>query len=369
MSAATEHPRSFSFPFEGRTQDEIMAALRTEGVRFRTFDCVNEGDYAPQDAAWNYMDIPHLKYVHKQVDGVLTLAADAVTASIFFQRIPFFRLPLCVLIFQSASNSITYYTSFSMYLVIIQTTWEPIGDVRTRVTTRYAIGWTGWLPGLGFPLIKWLLERNYRILMSEDLPMRDQRGDLRKRGYDFRMTGEVPSFIESRKIMQQNVVTPEQNVIAPRDVPNWGEAEVQFDSLTDGAVRLLGAQDHVGLAVSRSDGAVHVHPRLCPHEGASLDEAVGLCVREASTGDSCVAMCPWHGRKFRPILTIDLPATPAAYETPWHRYDVDASGLKITCKAVAGPATESLRTADWSQAARRTESSPGTSRSAEPQTA
>jgi hypothetical protein len=34
--------------------------------------------------------------------------------------------------------------------------------------------------------------------------MRDQRGRLRRRGYDFRMNGPVPSFLDSKKIMQPN---------------------------------------------------------------------------------------------------------------------------------------------------------------------
>jgi nitrite reductase/ring-hydroxylating ferredoxin subunit len=352
MSAAPEHPRSFSFPFEARTQDEIVSALQTEGVRFRTFECVNEGDYAADDAAWNYMDIPHLKFVHKQVDGVLTVAADALTASIFFQRIPFLRLPLCVFIYQSASNAITYYTSFSIYLVIIQTTWEPLGDVRTRVTTRYAIGWTGWLAGWGFPLIRRLLERNYRILMNEDLPMRIQRGNLRKRGYGFRMTGDVPSFIESRKIMQQNVVTPDQNVIVPKEISSWGQAEVRFETLGDGEVRFIGDANHVGLSVRRVSTAVHVYPRLCPHEGADLDNTVKLSVREAVSSNDCAVLCPWHGRKFRAILTIPLPATPAIFETYWHHYAVGADVLRITCKP-ADSAAETQRIVDWSQPARR----------------
>jgi nitrite reductase/ring-hydroxylating ferredoxin subunit len=358
MITSVEQPRGHSFPFEARTQDEIMAMLRAEGVTFRTFDCVNEGDYAPEDAAWNYMDIPHLTYVHKQVDGVLTLAADQLTGSIFFQKIPFFRLPLTVLIYQTKPNAITYYTSFSFFLVVIETTWEAIGKVRTRVTTRYAVGWTSWLAGLAYPLIKRLLVRNYGILMSEDLPMRFQRGALRKRGYDFRMSGPVPSFIESRKIMQQNVVVPEQNVIAPADAPRWDDVALGFADLTPGSVRLVGAPDHLGLAVTRVGDAVQVFPRLCPHEGAGLDDAARQCAgkvhgpaagQTGSLAESCVVQCPWHGRKFRPLLSVPLPAARGRFETAWHRFDVDGEALRIGCKQADA---EALRRADWSQAAR-----------------
>lgn len=347
----TESARSAATPpFEARDQDEIVAMLSGEGVTFRFIECVSEGDYAPEDAAWNYMDIPHLTYVHKQVDGCLTLAGDAVAASIFFQKVPFFRFPLPVLIYQTAPNAVTYYTSYTFFFVIIQTTWEAIGDVRTRVTTRYAVGWTNWLAGLGYPLIEWLIKRNYSILMKEDLPMRNQRGRLRKLGYEFKMKGQVPSFIDSRKIMQQNVLTPEHNVVAPAAVPSWPSRTVSYDDLRPGEPVFLGAEDHMGLSVLKTGSAVHVYPRLCSHEGASLDGAVRECGDAASTKPGvCTIQCPWHGRKFRPILSIPLPAVAATYETDWHAYEVSENGLTIGCKGSVG---EQLRNVDWCHSAR-----------------
>jgi len=336
-------------PFEARNQDEIVAMLRAEGVKFRFIECVTEGDYAPEDAAWNYMDIPHLTYVHKQVDGCLTLAGDAFAASVFFQKVAFSRLPLSVLIYQTAPNAVTYYTSYAFFLLVIQTTWESIGDIRTRVTTRYAIGWVHWLLGLGYPLISWLIKRNYRILMQEDLPMRSQRGSLRKRGYDFKMKGQVPSFIDSRKIMQQNVLVPDHNVVAPDTVPLWEPRTVPYGDLRDGEPLFVGADDHVGLSILKIGAVVHVYPRLCSHEGASLDAAVKGCGSTASQPSGCTIQCPWHGRKFRPILSVPLPAVVSTYETDWHTYAVAEGGLTIRCKdtACAHP-----RNADWCHTAR-----------------
>lgn len=338
--------------YESRTLDELVAALTAEGMRFRQFECVSEGEYAPEDAAWNYMDIPHLTYVHKQVDGVLALAADQITGSVFFQRIPFFRLPLTVLIYQSAQNAITYYTSFGFFLLIIQTSWASIDATHTRVVTRYAVGWTGWLVGLVYPLIRKLLERNYRILMSEDTPMRHQRGMLRRKGYGFRIHGDVPSFLESKKIMQQNVVVPEHNVVAPRDLPPWPGRSIQYEELLEGRPVFLGDADHLGLAVVRTGSLVSIYPRLCPHEGAGLDDAV--CQSSLAGNGSCAVQCPWHGRKFRPILAIDLPAASRAYETEWHTFHVGPANLRVTCKETED--SEDLRQSDWSRAAVETSS-------------
>lgn len=335
------------FPYEARTLDELVTALKTEGMKFQQFECISEGEYSPDDAAWNYMDIPHLTYVHKQVDGVLSLAADQITGSIFFQRIPFFRLPLTVLTYQSAPNAVTYYTSFGFFLLIIQTSWAAMSPTHARVVTRYAVGWTGWFVGLLYPLIKRLLERNYRILMSEDLPMRQQRGLLRKKGYGFRMQGDVPSFLDSKKIMQQNVVTPEHNVIAPRDLPSWGSRTIEYASLQEGRPVYLGEPDHLGLAIVRFGSAVHICPRLCPHEGAGLDEAV--CQAAALGNPQCIVQCPWHGRKFRPILSIELPPSQQTYETDWHGFAVEPHQLRVHCRNTLK--SDDVLHADWSRAA------------------
>jgi len=346
MNSSHAECRGFSFPYEARTLDEIVKMLQAEQMTFRTFECISEGEYAMQDAAWNYMDIPHLKYVHKQVDGVLTLASDAVTASVFFQRIPLMRLPLTVLTYQTATNQVTYYTSFGFYILIIETLWNALDATHTRVTTRYAVGWASWIAAFFYPAIRWLLMRNYRILMSEDTPMRKQRGALRRQGYDFKMSGEIPSFIDSRKILQTNVLIPDRNVIAPAECTTWGPKEIAYDPLSADGPCFVGAADHLGLTVVRSGEVISVYPRLCPHEGASLDEAARTCA--GADRNACVLQCPWHGRKFKPVVSLPRPTQLVVYESPWHRYEFMPEGLVISCKDVDH---RGLVNSDWSQPA------------------
>ena len=340
-----------TLPFECKSQNEIIEMLEAEGTTFRSFECISEGAYAPQDAAWNYMDIPHLQYVHKQVDGCLTLAGDAVTASIFFQKIPFARIPLTVLIYQTSPSSITYYTSFFAFLLVIQTKWEALAPLHTKVTTRYAVGWTNPLVGLAFPLIRWLLKRNYATLMSEDLPMRNQRGRLRKLGYEFRMSGEVPSFIDSRKIMRQNVLIPEQNVLLPQNCASWGILSIALDdSFKEGERRFVGPEDHTGLLLLKSNSRLFIYPRICPHEGANLDGAPSQIssLREKGSTAACSLMCPWHGRLFRPILALNLPSIDSKHRTDWHIYRVENGLLSIESLSSEPNAP---RHADWSRPA------------------
>jgi nitrite reductase/ring-hydroxylating ferredoxin subunit len=348
-SPAAQHHAALKY--EALNLKSLVATLSSNGFRFRQFECISEGEYSPRDAEWNYMDVPHLRYVHKQVDGWATFLADTVSASVFLQKVPLFCLPLTVTQYKTSPNSITYYTSFSFYLVIVETAWSEIASGRTRVTTTYAVGWIGRILGVGYPLIRWLLTRNYRILMSEDLPMREQRGMLRSKGYGFVFPEDGPSFLYSKKIMEQNVVVPDQNVIAPPAVPRWNDVTLGLADVQDGGVVTIGEANHVGLSVLRTGDVLQFFPRLCPHEGANLDGEVRACgSAEGRADSSCVIQCPWHGRKFSPILSVRLPVENANYETEWHAFAVAADTVRISCKPADG---ERLRHSDWSRAATR----------------
>ena len=62
------------------------------------------------------------------------------------------------------------------------------GHVETRVSTNYVVESNIFLRPFHF-LVRIALRRNYQILMSEDLPMRERRGLLRRRGFLFRKDG------------------------------------------------------------------------------------------------------------------------------------------------------------------------------------
>jgi hypothetical protein len=82
---------------------------------------------------------------------------------------------------------------------------------------------------------------------------------------------------------------------------------------------------------------VQVFPRLCPHEGAGLDDAARQCAgkvhgpaagQTGSLAESCVVQCSWHGRKFRPLLSVPLPAARGRFETTYeHLYSKLAIAL------------------------------------------
>ena len=110
-----------------KTLREITESLKAEGIEFRTFEMVSEGEYTVDDADWNYKDGPHLTYVHKQVDGYMTLLEHTHVGAIVFQNdLLGMRIPLCLIQYESRENQVTYYTSFLFYLLIIETHYEAI---------------------------------------------------------------------------------------------------------------------------------------------------------------------------------------------------------------------------------------------------
>ena len=76
-----------------QSAEQIKNNLSNEGVTFKSFTLTSEGDYAFDDADWNYKDIPHLKHVHNLVESHPTFASDNQVNHIIFQKIPpFFKV-------------------------------------------------------------------------------------------------------------------------------------------------------------------------------------------------------------------------------------------------------------------------------------
>lgn len=271
------------------SKDELVARLKREGLVFSEFSLRHDGNYAVDDADWNYTDVPHLHHVHRLVEAVLSVVTHDTIATINMQKVLGFTFPMSVFNYQSRSNEHTYYTTWLFFVLIVQTRYEALASNRTRVTTTYAVGSPWWLKWC-FPLIHWVLKRNYDNLMSSDIPMRMRRGELRSWGYSFDKGGSRYSFERTMNIARSNVVVPPATSPAPlrisihEQVPRDGEY-------------FFGKSDHVGVRVVRTGRNFKLYPRMCPHEGACLDTQ--LCV-------SGRIQCPWHGRTFEPLAVFDL---------------------------------------------------------------
>ena len=268
----------------------LVGSLEKLGVKFKSFRLSHRGRYSARDADWNYKDVPHFAVVHKLADACLASVTEEHSASVNLQKILGFRFPLALFNYHPSSGAQTYFTTLFFYVLVIETKSVEISANETEVVTTYNIGATGlWM--VFFPVIKWSLKRNYRDLMSTDIPMRERRGQLRDWGYEFKYDKEPCGFEGTINISKTNTWP------GPSVKPDVLSYTSPVSDLQNGKDVFLGRSDHYGVRLKLTEGQVTVFPRLCPHEGANLDESV--C-------DGKVVRCPWHLRAFRPLAKLEV---------------------------------------------------------------
>ncbi len=296
------------------TQKELVASLEKHGMQFTFFNFVLEGEYLPTDADWNYKDVPHLNLVHELVDACYASVGDDYIATVNMQQVLGFRFPLSLFNYQSGPNRQTYFTSFFVYQLVLETTYEQIGPLRTAVTTSVAIGsFPFWQ--IFVPILKWQMKRNYNNLMSADIPMRARRGELRKWGYTFKGDAQPYSFQDTMKISENNLIPP---AIQPLPSP---EVLINLDDLEKQKTILVGRNDTLGLRIELGEqNDILVFPRTCPHEGASLDGSP--CKKE-------MLSCPWHGRAFQPLARLSSKIEGSAAHSGTYAFRVENQRLAI----------------------------------------
>lgn len=303
------------------SKDQIVQRLQKEGLHFAEFTLSHEGIYEVDDADWNYKDVPHLHFVHELAEAIPTVVGDDLITSVNMQKVLWFRFPFSLTNFESGLNSQTYYTTWLFFVLLIHTRYESTGNNRTRVDTTYSVGSPWWLKWT-FPIIRWILKRNYDNLMSTDIPMRLRRGELRGWGYRFLKEGEKHSFEKTMDITKTNVLPP-----AGLTSPTGYRLSISEVLPADGD-HFLGRDDHLGLRIARRANKIMLFPRMCSHEGASLDRYKCSGPKEPVKDDRLV--CPWHGRVFRPLASIDLNSTsPVAVQTSQHTITCNGDMLSI----------------------------------------
>lgn len=267
---------------------EIVDGLSQYGWRFTSSRQISLGAWTISDADWNYRDLPHLNFIHTRVDGVLTCAEHDFTSSILVQKIGPFRTLLPVVLMCDSQHGQVYFTANGGIALVIETMWrEKTDETGCVVTTTYYVG-TRRLLSFVRPLIHRMLAKNYRILMKEDLPMREARADLRQRGFSFRQDTEGHSYVNSMKIGVDNLILPSSN------------GSIIFSLGEIGTTRrtVWNEEQTRAVAASLDNGELRIYPAICPHEGAPLTDAV--------CNSSGRLECPWHGRAFSTLVSLDV---------------------------------------------------------------
>jgi len=295
-----------------RTRAQIVSELEAQRLHFRTFEIVHDSQHAIADWDWNQRDLPHIPFVHGGFRLAPGVAEEGLAAGVYVQRILGVRLPIAVSFhhLHESPRARVYQAALGPLVVVIGAEIAPISS-GTRVSTVYSVGS---LPAMRplLPAAEWLLRRNYQRLTQEDEPLRARRRRLRGWGYSFAADNEGASYARSLDLGRANVTFPEVRV-SPGQV-NVGPRDREI---------LIGRDDHLGLRISAAGphDPILVFPRLCAHEGASLD---GCAVRKG------MVVCPWHGRRIAPVATFDrrAPCTQVR-ETAHHRLELAGEVLRV----------------------------------------
>lgn len=296
---------------------KILDGIRSWGYSERQFTLVSEGQWTSKDAEWNYLDVPHLNEVHSQANSEVLFYADASTSSILQQKVGPITFATLLTIYSKSQHDLYYSSTVGPFVLVVKSEWRDVGEIRARVETEYHVfapKGLGWMLGI----VQKVLTRNYRILMSEDLPLRERKGDLRTRGFSFRHD-EIPhSFLESRKIGVNNVEISEE-------LTGVYEYSLKLGDLRNQGKIFLGPNDVRGLRVERTADEILILPRMCMHEGACLDN-----VAVAKNG----LRCPWHGRKETTLWRMSLEKPECDYQSPTLDLWCDGSKLLIVHRVV-----------------------------------
>jgi len=245
------------------------------------------GRWLPEDALWNYLDVPHLNFVHTMVFGEEFFSSDSASVSVFEQRVFGVRVQAVTAIVRRSQELVEYVTSLPFVRISVATKISG-SDGQCQVETVYTVS-TSFLLRPLHGLIHWTLARNYRLLMSEDLPMREQRARLRDRGVHFARDDDGYGFAASKRVQENNVL------------PAHGDPEtISLDSIVprqgEWCRWVLSNGLEVLVAIAPRNNDLLVLPGVCPHEGAALESPDSSC-----DSDKCKVLCPWHGRVFRPL--------------------------------------------------------------------
>jgi hypothetical protein len=304
------------------TAPELVRTASRYGLRFKAFTLSSEGHWTPEDSDWNYKDVPHLNQVHSQADAVAAAIGEDVISSINFQKIAGIPVPIAVANYVASDGSQVYYTTLACYVLIVSTQIgederDTFGEIWSNVETTYHIGgpkFAMWL----FPLLRRILTSNYKVLMSEDLPMREQRGLLRAAGYRFASDGRARTFSETTDLTVENVIRP--------PTPDDKNVRVDLRPLTaEGSSIIVGASPGGLRLVHLANHEISIFERVCVHEGACLDAAA------VSHGS---VICPWHAKRVKPIAKFILGSEAPQRLLIGHDREVLVNGLSLIVTGV-----------------------------------
>ena len=274
-----------------KSPNQMLQTLKKKGFFFKSFHLSSLGNFTPEDCDWNYKDTLHVPSMHHPATGLcidpFVMSDNAMTSFLTQKIFGFFNFTYLMTQYDSGTNNLSYIAQLPFCFMLITTEYYK-NKSKTKVVTKYNIAASKLFITIFYPLLKWGITRNYAKLMDDDIAIRERKGWLRKRGMSFFMEKKRYTYIEVNK-MDKN------NCIYEPSMFNSSQASkvliIKKNSYSDFEF-LTGISDPWGLRGLVVDNNLTLYPRMCHHEGASLDNAIL---------NKNIASCPWHGKKIKPI--------------------------------------------------------------------
>ena len=268
----------------------IPAFLVRNGYQSIGLSLETSGPYTAKDSEWNYSDIPHLNYIHTRVEGYAFSVSRRHISNIFLQKIGPFTLPASVSILHEQPEIHEYVMTILNIMIHVNTKHiQKTNECLT--TTDYSFCYKGLLGLIICRLARRATRNNYKVLMSEDRPMRLQRGALRQRGIAFALDErDIVGFSDTQDITLNHV-----------DASASPQARQSWSASIDDSVGYANDHDHLLQLVWRHN-CLQVFPLVCPHEGADLSGQLS----NQDCNPKQAIICPWHGRAIKYLLEVSL---------------------------------------------------------------
>ncbi len=296
--------------------EALIRRFKNHGFHFSEFVLKCEDPCLPVDAEWNYKDIAHVSFLHHHAIREHTYISNNVYGSLDVQKVLGITIPQSTIFYSCVEDNKTItHTTLFFGIILVETSFQSIGKFKTLAVTRYAIGSKFILGRLLHPIIKFGLIRNWKKFTADDRPTRSRRGDLRKKGYTF----DTQSPVDHLKTINNS----NNGIFISKEGSKTLQTK-EFHKITLSKNMnkniLVGEDDHLGLQINITPKIIRIFPRLCSHQGASLDN----CDLNASS-----ITCPWHGRKFKALCSIDNNSKQQIYTGPYHKVTYESDVLEI----------------------------------------
>ena len=312
--------------------ENLVQKFKNHGFYFSEFKLQCDDPCLPVDTEWNYKDIAHVSFMHDHAIREFTYIGNNVYNTLDIQKVMGITIPQSTTFYSTdGDNKLISHTTLFFGVVLVEVSYQPVGELKTRTTTRYAIGSKFILGRLLHPIIKFGVIRNWKRFTKDDRPVRQRRGALRQKGYTFNTQSPVDHL--------KTIDTSENGVFILNEKSKLLKTKESHKLIISKNINkniFIGEDDHLGLQIKITPEVIRIFPRLCPHQGGSLDNC--------NLNDFFIA-CPWHGRKFKALCSIPHNDKQQTYYGPYHKVTYASDVLEIIFEA--SPKDNSDWTLPW----------------------